>query len=281
VDPMTQSWDADFALRAPEFAPLRTVAGRLQSEHWPDCARLNALAAEAAVPPRNAAGTPIRFVPQAARRPTFEDQYEPRIFLRGEVQMRAQNWHDLFNALVWLTFPCAKAALNRRHYQALCAQRAAGAANRGPQQDALTLFDEGGVIVAAAAPDLADLLRQHEWKALFWGRRAELAGGMAFHVFGHALYEKALRPYAGVTGRGLIIECDAGFFGQSAAVQLQLLDVRVAGLLATDGRFSSVRELVAVPILGIPDWCGDNARESYYDNTDYFRPAPVRTAGRR
>ena len=278
---MTLPWDPEFALRAPMFAPLRAVAGHFQARAWPDCARLNAVAAARATPPRNAGGQPIRFVPQASRQPAFEDKYEPRIFMRGEVQMRAENWHDLFNVLVWLTFPRAKAALNRRHYEGLCAQRAAGAANRGPQQDALTLFDEGGVIVATANPELAALLRGHQWKALFWQRRAALGDAMAFHVFGHALYEKALQPFAGVTGRGVIFDCKAGFFRQSAEAQLQELDGRLAELLACGGKFTATRELAAVPILGIPGWCAQNTRESYYDDANYFRPPPFRTADRR
>jgi len=49
----------------------------------------------------------------------FEAQYEPRCYLKGEVPTRAHNWHDLFNALVWLTFPATKAVINARHYHAL------------------------------------------------------------------------------------------------------------------------------------------------------------------
>jgi len=43
-------------------------------------------------------------------------------------------------------------------------------------------------------------------------------------------------------------------------------------------RFAATRELTPVPILGVPGWCEDNARERYYDNPDYFRPAR-RTGG--
>jgi hypothetical protein len=195
--------------------------------------------------------------------------------LRGEVQMRERNWHDLFNALVWLTFPRAKAALNRRHYEALCVQRAAGRANRGPSQDALTLFDEGGVIVATTAPVLAELLRGHEWKTLFWRRRAELAGAMAFYLFGHALYEKALQPFAGVTGRGVIFAVDETFFVRDPGGRMEELDARLAELAGDPQGFRATRELAAVPILGVPGWCADNAQEVYYDNTDYFRPPPA------
>jgi hypothetical protein len=278
---MTQSWDPDFAARLPLFAPLGACAGRLPAARWPDCADLNALAAAGHTPPVNAAGMPIRFVPQPRRPTAFEEKYEPRIFLRGEVLLRAANWHDLFNALVWLVFPRTKAALNRRHYEALCAQRAAGAVNRGPQQDALTLFDEGGIVVAAANPDLAAMLRAHDWKALFWQRRAEARAAMGYYLFGHALYEKALQPYAGVTGRGVILACAADFFARPLAAQLEEIDLRLAGLLAADGSFAATGELAPVPILGIPGWCAENEDASYYDNAAYFRPPPLRTRDRR
>ncbi len=271
---MTVSWDPAFAAQAPFFAPLREAVRHLSAAAWPDCAVLNALAAAGAL--RNAGGRDIRFVPQVERQASFGEKYEPRIFLRGEVQMRANNWHDLFNALVWLAFPRAKAALNRRHYDALLAQQAAGRPNRGSQQDALTLFDEGGIVVACAEPELAALLRGHEWKALFWQQRDCLAGGMEFFIFGHALYEKALQPYAGVTGRGVIFDCDADFFRRPLAEQLAAIDDWLAGALNADGRFTATRELNAVPILGVPGWCAENARETYYDDSNYFRPLLAR-----
>ena len=278
---MILPWDAEFASRAPMFAPLRAVARDLPAAAWPDCAALNALAAKRAAPLVNAEGRALTFVPQAPRQRAFEEKYEPRIFLRGEVQMRSQNWHDLLNALVWLTFPQAKAALNRRHYEALCAQRAAGAPNRGPQQDALTLFDEGGVIVATGDPALAALLRGHEWKTLFWRRRAELAGAMSFNLFGHALYEKALRPFAGITGRGVIFEVDAEFLRAAPGLQVGKLDSLLAALLRDPDRLTATRELAAVPILGVPGWCAGNMREAYYDDTAFFRPPPLSAPGRR
>lgn len=278
---MSTTWDPVFAMRAPMFAPLRALAGQLQGAAWPDCAALNAIVAARAAPIVTAGGRTLAFVPQSARHLAFEDRYEPRIFLRGEVQMRECNWHDLFNALVWLTFPRAKVALNRRHYEAQRAQQVAGAPNRGPLQDALTLFDEGGVIVAASAPALAELLRGHAWKTLFWQRRAELDGAMAFHLFGHALYEKALQPFAGITGRGVIFAVDPAFFARDPAGRLEELDVLLAAWVGDPQCFSAARDLAAVPILGVPGWCADNAHEAYYDNTKYFRPPPLRSLVRR
>jgi len=275
---MTLSWDPDFAERSPMFAPLRAAAGALRGPYWPGCDELNRVIASRHRAVTNAAGRPLRFVAQPLRQKTFEDKYEPRIFLRGEVQVRSCNWHDLFNALVWLTFPRAKAALNERHYRELERRRVGGAQDRGPAQDALTLFDEGGVIVAASDPALAALLTGFEWKQLFWHRRSEVLHCMRFYLFGHALYEKALAPFTGVTGRGVIFGVDDAFFEMPSAAQLTALDAQLAAHIGNAARLATTRELVPVPILGVPGWCEDNARERYYDNPDYFRPAR-RTGG--
>ncbi len=252
---MVQPWDPNFAERTPMFEPLRACAHDLRTPYWPG------------------AGAPLRFVAQAPRADDFEDKYEPRIYMRGEVQFRACNWHDLFNALVWLAFPRAKAALNQRHCRELERQHASGAQNRGAVQDALTLFDEGGVIVASADESLSKLLSGFQWKELFWQRRSEILQSMRFYLFGHALYEKALQPFAGVTGRGVIVEVGAGFFAQPLAAQLAALDGEVAQRIANAALFRATRELAAVPILGVPGWCEDNVFEAFYDNVDYFRPA--------
>ncbi len=255
------------------FEPLRMAASRLRGPNWPGCDDLNRILELRRAPIVTAGGLPLRFVEQQARQTRFEEKYEPRIFLRGEVQFRPRNWHDFFNAMVWLTFPRAKAALNQRHYRELERQRSIGAKNRGPAQDALTLFDEGGVIVAASDPSLAALLTGFEWKQLFWQRRAGAVQRMRFYLFGHALYEKALAPFVGVTGRGVIFAVQDSFIDLPLGAQLAELDVRLAARVGDTAQFSATRELTPVPILGIPGWCEDNTREQYYDDIDYFRPA--------
>jgi len=276
---MSEPWNPDFAERSPMFEPLRAAANALRGPYWPGCDELNRIVASRRESIVTAAGLPLRFVGQELRQKTFEDKYEPRIFLRGEVQVRSCNWHDLFNALVWLTFPAAKAALNQRHYRELERQRAIGAQDRGPAQDALTLFDEGGVIVAASDPALAALLTGFEWKSLFWQRRSEVLQRMRFYLFGHALYEKALAPFTGVTGRGVMFAVEDAFFALPLDAQLHALDARLAAHIGEAARFATPRELTPVPILGVPGWCDDNARSQYYDNVDYFRPARTRTRG--
>lgn len=269
---MTTPWDPDFAERSPMFGPLRAAAVGLRGPCWPGCDDLNRIIDSRRPPVATVSGRRLRFVAQPRRRQAFEDQYEPRIFLRGEVQLRPCNWHDLFGALVWLTFPRAKVVLNRRHYRELERRRAAGAPNRGPVQDALTLFDEGGVIIASADANLSRLLADFEWKELFWRRRREVRAKMRFHLFGHALYEKALQPFAGITGRGVEFEVGEAFFELPAAQQFAVLDARLAQRIADPARFRATRGLAPVPILGVPGWCAGNEAEAFYDDVNYFRP---------
>lgn len=266
-------WDPDFLARSPMFEPLRALGGALARPDWPGRPVLQSLLERDGNPVTTCSGLPLRLVPAGGRRRSFEERYEARIHLRGEMIFRERNWHDLLNVLAWLTFPRAKAALNARHYAALRAQYAAHAANRGPAQDALTLFDEGGVIVATCDDELLGLLRGWRWRELFWSNRTRLRERMRFYLFGHALYEKALRPFLGITGRGILLKTEPAVLAQPPGGQLAVLDSRLAAYISESGNLTAPRQLAVLPVLGVPGWCPENEQESYYDNTDYFRPA--------
>ena len=278
------------------FDPLRAHAAVFGPD-WPALETLQRLLDGGGALVRNADGLPLRLVPPARRTGAPEDSYEARVFLRGELEVRERNWHDLMNVLVWRIFPAAKAALNARHF---AEQRRQGPGNRGPAQDALTLFDEGGIVIVSGDDGLLDLLRAFRWKELFWRRRDEVRSCMRFFVFGHALYEKALVPFTGITARAILLRGrirmndtapDVGEYdGTCPPISLPVLtarecepDTRPPGLLpGLDGRvasrienpetFSRTRDLAPVPVLGVPGWCAENEREEYYDNPDYFRP---------
>jgi len=267
-------WAPDFLARSPMFEPLRARAAGFGTA-WPCLDDLQRLLDRREPPVRTAGGMLLKLVPPGRRKHALEEKHEARVRLAGELQVRERNWHDLFNVLTWLAFPRAKAALNARHYAALEVQRAAGEGNRGPEQDALTLFDEGGIVVASDDADLLALLRDWRWKELFWGNRARLPERMRFLLFGHALYEKALQPFIGITGRGILLRAESRLLAAPAASLLDALDTRIAEHISDPGRFSTTRELAVVPILGVPGWCADNEREDYYDNLDYFRPGRI------
>jgi len=247
---------------APIFTALKPLLGRLPRDRFPRHDELNALRTPSVV---SGGGAPIRFVPPAA-----SAQYEVRIFENGEVQTRPDNWHDLFNALVWLAFPKTKAVLNGHHYDEIRARR--GERLRGTARDVLTLFDEGGIVVAAADPELPALLREFRWKELFWRRRAEVLRSMRFYVFGHAIYEKALEPYKGVTAKALILDAAPGLLDAPIERQLPELDARAADYFSGTHALASTRSLSPLPILGIPGWEPANACEEYYDDASQFRP---------
>lgn len=264
-------WNKETLLQSPIFAPLHPVISRFES--FASREELNALLEEYAI--TVASGRGLRFVAQDKGRLAFEQQYEPRCYLTGEVQTRTDNWHDLLNALVWLTYPKAKAAINVRHYQALT-QVQQLREGRGTVRDTNTLLDESGVIVACSDDELAALLRSFSWKELFWEKREQLRCRMGFYLFGHGLYEKALQPYVGMTGHGLLLKVEPVFFNWTFEEQRAHLDNLVAHYLANPAHCLSTRELCPVPLLGVPGWSADNECASYYDNTAYFRPGRSR-----
>jgi hypothetical protein len=265
-------WNTENVRTSPIFEPLREHGGDVFDKMRPDLEDFQRLL-DAREPPVTAGGGErLCIVPQGRKPLELEDRYEARIYLRGELQMRPGSAHDAFNLLAWLAFPRAKAALNARHFAALKEQRAAGAANRGPAQDALTLLDEGGVIVISSDPDLLRMLREWRWKELFWGSRARLAACMRFLLLGHGVYEKALRPFMGMVGRGILLEAEPALISAPPREQLSEIDARVAERISDPGRILTTHELDVVPVLGVPGWHPGNGEESFYENADYFRP---------
>ena len=262
-------FERDSLLQSVLFAPLHAAIANLKADQFPTQDELNALLHNRGIAVQG--GRELRFAAPQAGRLAFEEQYEPRCYLTGEVQTRAENWHDLFNALVWLTFPKAKAAINARHYRALTDINAEMSSQRGAVRDANTLLDESGVMVPYADEGLADLLRNFQWRELFWQRRDEVRSSTGFYIFGQGLFEKAMQPYVGMTGHGLLIRVEQGFFGLPIEQPLAYLDDKVAEYLADSQHCRCTHELSPVPLLGVPGWSVDNECSSYYDNTAYFR----------
>ena len=275
------NWTIEHARNSPIFEPLRVHGGAGFDGTRPDLDGFQRLLDAREIPVQVASGERLRVVPQGRRPADFEDRYEARIYLKGELQVRPDSAHDLFNVLVWLAFPRAKAALNARHFAALRERDAAGAANRGPAQDALTLLDESGVLVASSDPEMLELLREWRWKDLFWENRSRIGTRMQFLLFGHAVYEKALQPFVGIVSRGILLEVEPALLSASPRERLAELDARLAAHIGDPVRVLATRELDVVPILGVPGWHAGNQESSFYDNTDYFRPARRNESGMR
>ena len=284
-------WDKRFAERSPLFAPLTPVAANFAAcASWPTRDVLNLLLIAQSIVSGN--GRLLRLVsPNLVSPPLVSSHretppqpltgphalgYESRCFESGELASREANWHDFLNALAWLTFPAAKAALNWRHCTA--SPNLLAGPGRGAERDAATLFDESGIIVAASESCLLDLLRRFRWKELFWQRRDAVRASMRFYLFGHGLYEQALQPFVGMTGKAMLIDVVADFLDEPLARQLGWLDHEVATIIAHPDRLRQPRELSPLPVLGIPGVSLENTVESFYDNAAYFRPGRRRPA---
>lgn len=232
----------------------------LTSVDWPAADALTALAHERKV--LSGAGRPLQFTGLDGEPAPRAADYEIRIHDTGRVPLRPCNWHDFFNAAAWLTFPRAKAALNRGHVEEL---RSQPACTRSRRRDALTLFDESGVLVISRSPVVLDAIRDFAWQRVFWEQRELLMATTRFVIFGHALYEKALSPYVGMTGHALLLAADDASDD----------DTRVAGALQKGVR--SPGDLAPLPVLGVPGWWDANRDVSFYRNTSYFRGGRRRT----
>jgi hypothetical protein len=262
---ISMDWDPDFIERSPMLEPLAAHAVDLQRHRdWPTLQSLQALVTSRSI--TTAGGAPLELVAEARG-----EAYEAKIRVDAEMHVRERDWHDLFNVLVWATYPLTKAALNDAQFAAWRHEGASadGArSRRSSARDALTLFDENGLIVLASDASLLEDLQEFRWKRLFWERREEVLTSMRFSVFGHALFEKALRPYIGMTAHALLFSVAEDAVRQPLANAVRTADTLASAAIPS---ISTPRALSPVPVLGIPGWWTENEQPAFYDNADYFR----------
>lgn len=237
------------ACRHPIYDPLRRWLERLPRAGWPSNELLSALAEEAGARTEN--GKPVRFVAPTAADP----YYEIHVYESGCVSTRQQNWHDLFNALAWLAFPRAKAAINALHASEI--PRESG--RRGRLRDLLTIFDEGGAIVMCADAELEAVIRDFRWKELFWDCRERALRGLRFVVPGHAVLEMARAPWPGITCKAIFAPADAD------------PDAFAARWLHEHAAVGTPKLLAPLPVFGFPGWMPGTETASYYEDERYFR----------
>lgn len=166
---------------------------------------------------------------------TAAARYDGAIALRRQVPTREGSWHDLLNALCFMTFPRAKRALHVRQYQLLRAREPApgqpwpGARTR--EQDALTLLDEGGALVATNDADLYAALReQGSPEAAQACLRACAEGRARIVPFGHALMEHQVKWQVSPGGCARALLVDAPL--RDDPVLLEAVDRALATLLS-------------------------------------------------
>jgi hypothetical protein len=235
-------WDA------PWLATLRALRPLLRVEAW-RCALSDAARERCIV---SGHGVPIEFVgPDAAA----SVPYELFIARTGKVPTR-ENLHDLFNALIWLVYPRAKAALNAR--QAAEIERDGIRPTRGAVRDAATLIDESAILLVCPDEAVAESLRDHDWQRLLIAARERWGRDIVALPFGHALLEKLAGPFKAIT---------------ACVVPLLASADPDAAAAAFVGRSDLAPPLLPhLPVLGIPGWCAENADPRFYDDPHVFRP---------
>lgn len=253
VAPPREAVDAQVFERMP-LAGWHEFAALLEAREWPS---VDAFAAFLQ------ADAPVRFVAQTRELLADGLHYEQRIAERGLVATRERNWHDLFNALVWLRFPELKRVLNAR--------QAAEVARVGPKQRsraqyALTHFDEAGVVVGLRDPALLALWDAHGWHGLFWRERAAWRDGrIEVAVFGHALLEHALSPQRLLVGKALAVELP-----QNMPVAAAIGACTAA--IGDDRLLRDPLELRPLPLSGIPGWHPDGEAENFHLQAPCYQP---------
>lgn len=261
-------WTTEFAEQGC-FDDINHMTAFDEWQQWPSCAALDSLLPYDVMNNNDKA---IQFVEQDPNKDYSAVDYETQIFDTGQVPTRKESWHDIFGALVWSMFPLSKAKINELHVKDI---RSNGAQERSKLRNALTLFDECGVVIVTKNQQLLEQLRNHQWDEAFWQNR-ELwhqasSEGVAVYQFGHANYEMLTKPFVGLTGKWVVIDSSAEILGLPKNVQYRLIDQKLNALL-DNGLLNDNSKMSPLPLLGVPKWHTDNEDRNYYNNTDYFRP---------
>ena len=261
---MKDVWDNELFTESALHGDLAALLGPQRWVDWPTAGALDALLRAAGA---GAAGRPVRVEYARDAGAGGALAYEHGILARGAIPTRPRCWHDLFNALMWALYPATKAAINAAHVR----DPAVPGSDRSRRRDALTLFDECGVVLPVADPRLTRLHAQRRWRDLFvdhrdaWGRR------IAAQIVGHGLYDQCRRPYVGLTAKAWHLPVPAGWFEQPLAERYRQVDGRLAAAIEADDALLSPREMLPLPVLGVPGWWDANRDPLFYANDRYFR----------
>jgi len=266
-------WNPNFDRDKPLFEPLRPLLTPFRKfTEWPGLDAYQQLLENAEPPLRTQHGAVLKIVAQEGKPNHFEQHYAPRIYLHGEIQTRTKNWHDFFQLLTWFIFPKTKAVINAIHIPRAKQRIENGdVGRRTPIENMLSLFDEGGVVITSCEPELLQLVRDFKWKELFWQNRDELAGKFECTTFGHAMFEKALAPYLGMTANAILLDVNESYFAMPMNERLAYIDEQLAAIFSSGEQYRQPHDLNPFPILGMPGWHLNNDVEAYYDNSHYFR----------
>ncbi len=247
----------------PIFDDWSDCRALLEAAGWPTIAAIDAMLAGRT---HAVTGRRLRLVEQTPALLSGTQHYESRIFETGDIATRAENWHDLLNALVWRRHTAIKSAINARQAADVVA---VGARSRTRAQCALTHYDEAGIVLV-----LREERRWRAWDDLFW---SGLFDGMrsddyAVAIIGHALLEHALLPGQTLVGKALLaLHPDPGA-GMRNVLQ------EVASGIADALLLCDPQELRPLPLVGLPGWHPQSGSEDFLRSAPCFQP---KRAGRR
>lgn len=183
--------------------------------------------------------------------------YETHVFQQRQIPTR-NNAHDFFNGLCWLRFGQTKAHLNQLQANAIASQGVSD--QRGALRDALTLFDENAALLCAP-PMLWQALQQKQWHELFITHR-DLWLQSKLILFGHALLEKWLLPYKGITAH--VLNLPAPAFQQDDEIDAWLCQTLSSEWIKT-------KPFVPLPLAGVPGWWEGNDSPAFIEDKKVFR----------
>jgi len=219
-------------------------------------------------------GGGVRFVAQTPELLADALHFEQRIAEHGLIATREGDPHDLFNALIWLTHPTLKRAMNARQMADI---RRVGPRQRTRGQCALTHFDEAGAIVWVAADELMSCWNVHDWAGLFLRHRQAWGTGIAVTLIGHALLEYALDHATLPVAKALVVKVDRDDIAARRGIGATIAswpeaERHIAADIESGRVLADPQELRPLPLAGIPGWHCEEQSAEFYASAPCFRP---------
>jgi len=209
-------------------------------------------------------GMPLVFARQTPELLLDGKHYEQRIYQDGLIATRENNWHDLFNAMMWLKYPRMKSALNMRQWKDV---GQFGLRTRTPGQCSMTLFDEAGAIVTMPN-EMLECWKQHDWTGLFIRHAHAWNDGRArVAVFGHALLDHALVTETLLVAKCIVLDEKCDFTSS--------IDSLAEGI-ASGSLLLANSELRTLPLCGIPGWHSASDSAAFVESAACFSPLSAR-----
>lgn len=182
--------------------------------------------------------------------------------------------HDWFNGLIWLRWPRMKHALNHFHLQSPDVNEPS-ALRRTPRRDALTLWDESGLLLLVREPKWLNWLELHDWAAFFVENRALWATDVYPLVVGHGLLDALRNPHKGLCAKVHVVCWPAALDAFNLGRATEWFDELDRYMVNWLERLQSPRALRPLPVMGIPGWFEVNQQIGFYDDASVFRKKPT------